>query len=229
MSDERRKNKKEELTAFEAALRSLRPRADRLDPSWRAELAKQAALGPRSFGERAGSKAPGVGSTSCCTNPSGHRYVCVYCGHDAAFARSGGRWLWPATLLATTAVAAVLLTMLIARWQPQVADPAGREGAAIPATAVARQPSSPFAVQHEQGSEYPPPTDPPLRPTYNTGGEEMSYLTLRDQVLQERVEAWRFPAPSVVLTAKTTDAAETPRSHREQLSRLLEQQGLRGS
>ena len=58
MSDERRENKNEELTAFEAALRSLRPRADRLDPSWRAELAKQAALGPRSFGERAGSKGP---------------------------------------------------------------------------------------------------------------------------------------------------------------------------
>ena len=128
-----------------------------------------------------------------------------------------------------SAAVAILVTMLVVRSGPQIAGPSGHQGTAIPAAAVARQQSRPAVVENGRRPEYQAATERSLRPVDGLGGEETSYLTLRDQVLQEGVESWRFPASSVVSTTKTKDTAEAPVTHQQQLSRLLEEQGLRGS
>jgi hypothetical protein len=209
-------NKEQDLKAFEAALRSLRPRTDRLDSQWRNVLAKEATVASEL----------GAGSTSSCTNPSGHLFLCIYCGSDAVRPRGAGRWAWPAALSTVTAVAAILLAMLVTRSEPQIALRGGQQGAATLSPSVVQQPAHPAAVDNGRVPEDQLAMGSVGRRPQNFGTEEMSYLALRDQVLRDGVESWKFPVSAVVTTARTT---EGPLSYREQLERLLKQQGLRGS
>ena len=216
MSDEINENENEDLKAFEAALGALRPRTDRLDGGWRALLAKEA-VRVRAFG---------AGRTSSCTNPSGHRFLCVYCGSDAARVRGPGRWAWPAALSTMTALAAILLVMLVARWQPQIAAQGTKQGTAAPASAIVQGHANPAGPEKRQmPGDWLAMGNVP-RPPQGSGTEEMPYLALRDQVLRDGVESWKSPVSPVVTTTRTTEA---PLSYREQLDRLLKQEGVRGS
>ncbi len=136
----------QDLKAFEAALGSLRPRTDRLDPSFRAELVEEATgphpqplsqrergetSGPLSLWERVASTSPlslwervrvrasGTHGKSPCTNPSGHCFLCIHCGSEAAM-RGRGRSAWPAALVATASLSAVLLVLLLGERASQV-------------------------------------------------------------------------------------------------------------
>ncbi len=217
MFGEKNENENEDLKAFEAALGSLRPRTGRLDPSLRAELAKHASvLGPLSGHqpevgrERVRARAFGLGRTPSCTNPSGHRFLCIHCGSDAAPVRGPGRWIWPAALSTMTATAAVLLAMFVTRSQLPITRPADLEGAATPAASVAQQQPSPVFFEDGRSSDYRLVTGSSPRPPNNPGTDEMSYLSLRDQVLRDGVESWKFSVSPVATTARTKDAAEAP-------------------
>lgn len=102
----------EELKQFEAELASLVPRRDRVDPGWGSVLAAKAA---QSVAAAHGSPAARVP----CEGPSGHVFVCVYCGRNADRTARAGRWGWPAALAAMTSVAAALLVMLVAGRGPR--------------------------------------------------------------------------------------------------------------
>jgi hypothetical protein len=221
-----KENEEPDLKAFEAALGSLRPRVDRLDPSLRAELAKHAsAPGPLSLWERVRVRALRASRPSSCTNPSGHRFLCIYCGSDAALVRGAGRWVWPAALSTMTAVAAILLVMLVTRSERQVAVQEVKQGAVTPASSVVQVQANPAAPEKRLPEDWFAIGSVPRAPQ-GSDAEETSYLTLRDQVLRDGVESWKFPVSAVVTTGRTT---ESPLSYREQLDRLLKQQGLRGS
>ena len=226
MSDKEYENQGEDLTAFEAALGSLRPRGDRLDPRWRSLLAKEAALmSPLPPGESQGEGnmsplLPGEGQGEGCKLSGGHRFICVRCGREAPTNQGVGRWAWPAAFSTVTAVAAILLVMLTTRTQPQMAERGNEQGVAPTASSSADKMEAArelgFGLAAENASWRPSASD--------TG--EMSYLKLRDQVLRDGVESWKSPASAVVTT---TQAPETPLSYRQQLDLLLKQQGLRGS
>ncbi len=245
-------NEKQDLKAFQAALGSLRPRADGLDSRWRDVLAKEAALsaaiasqpvekpqptgplslwervkpiGPLSFWERVRVRAFRVNGLPPCTNPSGHRFLCIHCGNDAAPDGGPGRWAWPAALSTMTAVAAILFVMLATRSQPQVAVQRGERGTAIAASSGVPRQANPAAPERRATGDWLATGSEP-RPSEGPDIDQTSYLTLRDQALRGGVESWEVPVSAVVTTARTTDA---PLSYREQLNRLLEQQGLRGS
>jgi hypothetical protein len=227
MSDEKNRIENEELTAFEADLAALRPRADELDSRRRTVLANEAAqrgplslrektktgplslrektkTGPLSLWERARVRAVRPETLPACPNPSGHQFACVYCGIDAPSARAGRRWAWPAALAAMTGVAAVLLAML--------ATPSGSK--------FAQDNAAPVADKAEQGFS------PENRLAYvgsahsrlDFGEEDGAYLKLRNQVLREGVESWKSPVSAFAAPAA---AAEVPMSYREQLQQLL--------
>ncbi|MCE5302352.1 MAG: hypothetical protein LLF97_04480 [Planctomycetaceae bacterium] len=80
----------EPLNDFEAVLRALQPRADRL-PS----------QGP-----------PTPRAATDCTNPSGHEFVCIHCGCETPATVRRRRWAWPTAFGAMTTVAAVLLVAI---------------------------------------------------------------------------------------------------------------------
>ncbi len=253
-------DEEQDLKAFEAALGSLRPRADRLDCLWRDVLAKEAAIasesggepqptgplslwervkptGPLSLWERAKSTGPlslwervrvralGAGRTTSCTNPSGHRFLCIYCGSDAALVRGAGRWVWPTALTTMTAIAAVLLVMLVTHSERQVAVQGGNQGHATRASSIVQLQANPVAPEKRSREDWLAMGSVP-HARQDSDTDETSYLTLRDQVLRDGVESWKIPVSAVVTTARTT---ESPLSYREQLDRLLKQQGLRGS
>ncbi len=124
-----------------------------------------------------------------------------------------------------TAVAAILLVMLVTRWQLQ--SPGQRASRAL------RPPRHPspnsrqvrLAAENGSGPEYWLATGV-RRALRCSRHEEMSYLTLRDQVLRDGVESWKLPVSAVAATAGER-CGGTAASYREQLNRLLEQQGLR--
>jgi hypothetical protein len=223
MSGKEYKNEDENLNAFEAALRSLRPRADRLDPRWRSLLAEEARRSCFSMTTTGDESSLPVDyddedvmlkhNLQGCKRSGGHRFVCIRCGRDAPTNRGLRRWTWPAAFSTMTAVAAVLLAMLVIRTEPRIA------GTAIP--------SLPSGNEIENGrpaESWLAGTNLSRRPPV-FGTDEMSYLTLRDQVLRDGVESWKSPASAVVVTRTT----ESPLTYREQLDRLLKQQDLRGS
>ncbi|MEN6405935.1 MAG: hypothetical protein ABFC77_05630 [Thermoguttaceae bacterium] len=86
-------NQNAELSDFEAALRSLPPRADRLPSDWP----------PEPF------------ASTDCVNPSGHEFVCVHCGCEAPTTPPRRRWAWPTAFGAMTTIAAVLFVAIFLR------------------------------------------------------------------------------------------------------------------
>jgi hypothetical protein len=102
-----------ELKALEAALGSLHPRADKLDPQWRSLLAEEASRLVAGATQQA-VEPPMRGLT--CVDPAGHRYVCLNCGTDMPARRT---WAWPAVTGAVASLAAVLLVMLALQPTPQ--------------------------------------------------------------------------------------------------------------
>jgi len=121
MSDEKNENhENEDLTAFEAALASLRPRTDRLDRQWRVLLAKEASLTAALQAEPLASRSNGL-----CNSPAGHQFICVHCGCTAPTARGVHRWTWPAAFSVMTTVAAALLVMLLVRIEQPLVNQVG--------------------------------------------------------------------------------------------------------
>jgi hypothetical protein len=206
MSHEEDQN--QDLKAFEAALAALRPRTDRLDGRWRSALAEAAShRSPLPLGE---------GQGEGCESSGRHQFVCIYCGKDAPMAGDVRRWACPTAFSTITAVAAVLLVMLVARSGPQVAVQEGGQDTARPSESkLDKGPVSGYGLAEASGS----------RRLSVAGAEGEFYLALRDQVLRDGVESWKFP----VSPAMTAVTAERPLNCREQLDRLLKQQGLRGS
>jgi hypothetical protein len=204
-----KKDESEDLKAFEAALRALRPRTNRLDGRWRSQLVEML---PSPVGSEAAASLPspvgrGVGGEGC-EFSGGHQFVCIHCGSDAPVACGIRHWAWPAAFSTVTAVAAILLVMLVTRLEPQMAVPSSEK--------PKQGPVLEYGLAEANASRGP----------LVSGADEMPYLKLRDQVLRDGVESWKFPVSPVVTAAGTT---EGPLSYREQLDRLLKQQGLRGS
>jgi len=110
------------------------------------------------------------------------------------------RWAWPAAFSTMTAVAVMLLAMLVVPSEKKTTN--GRQ-----------------AEVWSAGGNVPQPA-----PVSNAN--EMPYSALRDQVLRDGVDSWKPPESSVVTTASPMEA---PLSYREQLDRLLKQEDLRGS
>jgi hypothetical protein len=204
MCDVNDENSNENLGAFEAALASLRPNSDRLDRRWRSLLAKEAA------------RTAEIASGQDCKT-RGHRLVCIHCGSDIPSSRIVGHWAWPAAFSAMTAVAAILLTMVVSRSVPQVAlRESKREIAA----------SAPVSFERESAPEYEMTTETASPPLLAFDTEEMPYLKLRAQVLRDGVDSWKSPPLKTMAAARP---AEAPLTYREQLERLLKQQDDRGA
>ena len=205
MSHEKNKYEDPDMKAFEAALAALRPCADRLDSRWRSLLAEEASQTAAILPSPAGRGAGGEG----CVNPAGHRFLCIHCGSEAPATPRIRRWAWPTAFSGMTAVAAVLLMMLAVRPAPPIADRPEEprvESAPMSDYGLAESSASPFHRDHQSN--------------------EMPYLALRNQVLRNGVESWKSPVSMVVTTARSVDE---PLSYREQLDRLLKEQGCRGS
>jgi hypothetical protein len=193
MSDETHKNEDQDqdLKAFEAALGSLRPRSDRLDPRFL----------PSTSGRGAGGEG--------CVHPGDHHFVCLYCGADAPATRGARRLAWPAAFSAMTATAALLLAMVVLhREQPKNTIDLGLDAAPLNRLSD----STTYDFRPSQSS--------------SLGGTETAYLTLRDRVLRYGVDSWK-PSPSSAATSTMPD--DSPKTYREDLKRLLEQQNTHES
>ncbi len=219
MSDENRNEEQdEELTALEADLAALRPRADGLDRGWRELLAKEAALTSVMLQH----------DLQGCINPAGHRFLCIHCGSERPTVGSVRRWSWPAVAAAMTSVAAVLLAVLVTRPEARVALGVAKESrppVAAPAQGAVEEQDTATALETRRASEDWLAMKNVSRVPLAGGADNMPYVTLRDQVLAYGVESWKIPVAAV----GTSNAMEVPLSYREQLNRLLEQQGLSGS
>lgn len=157
--------------------------------------------------------------------------------------RAWTRWLWPAAFSAMTAVAAMLLVMLVV--QPgQIA----RHGA--DRTALAPAPSAEAKTAQDAGAASmqlspekraePSPDDearpgaqdsllslilspftPPIGPRAEPSPAHHSYPELRDLVLARGLDSWQSPtAPA----GEGRERVEAPLSYRELLDSLLEQE-----
>ena len=115
-----------------------------------------------------------------------------------------------------TAVAAALLLALVVRSGSQTAvTPVGQGMAGSSASMAEDQADSVSWLASRSGLSRSPIFD----------SAETSYLNLRDQVLRYGVDSWRMPV-SAVAAAKIE---QPPLSYREQLDRLLTEEGSRGS
>lgn len=141
-------NGTEPLKAFEAALGSLVPRRDRLDPRWRDFLAKAASLAAAIAADE-GASPPQGGSQE--GRPWSWLPFCAECRQAQPASARSRRWAWPAAFSAMTTVAAVLLVMLVSRPGPQIvevpvpveaapraAPPEDRDVAPAPSSAAAK-------------------------------------------------------------------------------------------
>lgn len=190
------KEEREELEAFEAALASLRPKSDRLDPQWREFLAKQASL--------TAAQASGQGSELLEAMSLGHGAAdgapfCAFCGRTGPTPKGVRRWAWPAAFAAMTSVAVTLLVMLASRAGPQIAgDPGGaappvapEERREIPAkpSPEATPARSELAVQTVALSHHPKRSRrPPAAP----------YPQLLDKVMAQGLDAWETPSAGAI-------------------------------
>jgi hypothetical protein len=208
MSDKEKQD--ENLKPFEAALAALRPRTDRLDGQWRELLAKEAALTAE-----LSTLPSGEGQGKDCDVLGGHQFVCVRCGSAAPASSVMRHWAWPTAMAGMTTVAAILLILLVVPHNPPAATPV-----------VVQKPASPSSSEKVQMADFRLATSGRTRSPLASGVGDAPYLRLREQILRDGVESWK-PSVSEVVTA--VRATEAPLSYKEQLQRLLEQQGLRGS
>ena len=125
-------NHEEDLTHVEAELASLVPRRDRVDPGWGSFLA---AMASRNTSQSVAQGRPA--ETAACESPSGHVFVCIYCGKGGPRSTRLPRWAWPASLAAMTSAAAILLVMLLAQPDQQVADHKAGPSATSPGPSAA--------------------------------------------------------------------------------------------
>jgi hypothetical protein len=198
-----------------------------------------AALRPRTSGNTLRLEATSIEPP--CLNPLGHEFACIHCGiacsrhtpcavADVALVaatcassarRARGRisrWAWPMTSAALAAIAAGLLVMLVAH----ALRPAGAEkreqGAGSPAPSVA---------QHEDAAASAPKDVTNETNVWSRAelGDGAGYLALRNQVLRYGVDSWKSPR----WPAATTGTPEEPLNYREQLKRLLQEQGFHDS
>jgi hypothetical protein len=187
----------EELKAFEAALASLRPQTDGLDPRWRSLLAKEATLNEKLSTDETLAAGP---------------FLCSRCGGALSGRRDKRRWAWPAAFSAMTAVAAALLVAVVVRVEP-------RSTAAVRETVLSAV-AAPVAERAIEPSPSPAIADFASERPISTS-DETAYLNVRDQVLRFGVESWNVPVSAV---AASTKAAEPVLTRRGQLNALLMQQ-----
>jgi hypothetical protein len=183
----------EKPTPFEKALAGLQPQPDRLDSRWRALLAREILQKAN-----AAADSPQPREMSPCSAASDHVFACVYCGVHGPRIEPSHRWVWPAAFSAMTAVAALLLVMLVARSEPNIAlhDAKG--------------------IGLEEGFAATAFSDPaPV-----TVSDQLCYLGVRRQVLRHGVESWQLPASTRLAPEKVREA---PLIYREQLNRFLNQ------
>jgi hypothetical protein len=195
----------ENLTPFEAALAGLQPQPDRLDPRWRVLLAQEVLQKAQAgdcpnFCVNINGTVPFAAvqprEMTPCSTASDHVFACVYCGVRGLRMEPPHRWAWPAAFSAMTAVAALLLVMLVAQPGPEIAsldDKGTGPGKGIAAAAL-------------PDYSFDSPTD------------QLCYLGVRRQVLQHGVESWQLPASTQPPPSRTKAA---PLLYREQLHRFL--------
>jgi hypothetical protein len=200
-----KKNQNEDMNAFEAAMASLRPKADQLERRWNDRLAGEA--------------------RRLCNHPDGHRYACVHCGAAVPPARGLRRWAWPAATAAMTA-AALLLLMLAVRSSDRIASDGNRHDAETRSVEVAGHQTNPTALESSSKADSRSAADPRASMPILFDSESMSYLSLRQQTMRFGGESWDS---SMLATAASTNAKETPLGSRQLLQRMLKQQGWNGS
>jgi len=200
-----------DLTAFEAALAALAPRANRLDRERLMFLAGQASVAPA---DRAmGPVAQPPSAVQELPGDSAQPGVAV-----------PRRWAWPTAFAAMTAVAASLLIMLLTQPSSEVVERPAQRRAAAPQNALAgaAQPGEGeprAAAQDSPALGSMAGVEPQRRPRLHEGGGA-TYLRLRDQVLHDGVESWAIP----VSPAAFQEAAG-PVAYHEWLEVLLNERG----
>jgi hypothetical protein len=208
--------RREELEAFEAALASLRPKGDRLDPRWRGFLAKQASLTAAIASGQAPEllEAMSQGHAAADGAP-----LCPFCGRSGPTPKGVRRWGWPAAFAAMTTVAATLLVMLASRPGRQVAGGPGeaaRPAASQEKTETVAKPSHEATPTRSEPAARTPAASHP--PKLSRRAPAAPYPQLRDKVMEQGFDAWETPPAG---SEEDWQMAHAPLSSRELLDRLL--------
>jgi hypothetical protein len=208
--------RRDELTAFEDALASLRPSGDHLDPRWREFLAKQAsltaAIASGQCSELLEALSQGYGAAD-------GALVCAFCGRSGPTPKGVRRWRWPAAFAAMTTVAATLLVMLAIRPGAQVAG--GPEGAVSPKAVREKSevPAKPSPEVTPTRSELAARTAAPRHdPRLSRRAPAAAYPQLRDRIMEQGFNAWETPSGG---SDEDWQMAGASLSSRELLDRLL--------
>ena len=184
-----------DLKDIEAALASLAPRGDRIDRDRLMFLAGQASVGGRTGDVPTTSvgMAPGV----------------------APRVAPRGRWAWPASLAAVSALAATLLVMLVVRPGPQVVERIVE--VPVPGEASGKGHSLPRNIDRSV-----PGALSPALASYPTSPD--SYHKVLERVLQHGLDAWKPPAGD-----GATATAAAPVTYRELLETMLQEPARSGA
>jgi len=141
---------------------------------------------------------------------------------------SRGRWAWPALSTAMTALAGALLVMLVLRPEPRVVERIVYVRANGAAEGLAHDSLRPTAGE---GNDKAPglriaPRDTPRLPASEGAvasaapqhpSSETPYLELRDQILQNGIDAWRPPVLSMSTPAPGPASPPTYTELRDEL------------
>lgn len=227
----------EDVQAFEAALAAIQPNRDRLDRRWRALLAKEADLIAGLHAEQR-AEAPLPSPESEAAACPGHVFLCVHCGSmrsaeemrnsatAAVSVRGRRRWAWPAAFSAMTAVAAVLLVLLVRPDEPRSVGE-GSTSAAVPLKEVAHHTESSdetyayefsrWAAARAKGKTYR---------ILTTGDVELCDERLARKVLGDiELVANGHTVSSPVLDLEQSDAGLTSRELLERMLKTTDQGG----
>jgi hypothetical protein len=179
--------KQDDIKSFESALAALMPRADRLDRDRLMFLAGQQSILPSPLGRRAG----GEGGSRA--------------------------WAWPSAFAAMSAVAAILLAMVIYQPAPQAVDRVVGQ--------IDSKTTSHYTAQ--QSIENPNELNPILlskaeNGKFNTADSPNSYSVILNQIITKGVDSWK---PKMSESTNTKRINSPPLTNRELMDQLLNQSG----
>jgi hypothetical protein len=182
--------KQDDVKSFEAALAGLMPRADRLDRDRLMFLAGQQSILPSTFG-RGTQRVPG--------GEGGKR-----------------KWAWPSAFATMSAVATVLLAMVVYKPAPQVVDRAVKQ--------IASESTSNFAAQSYENTDELNPIllSKAENGKFNSADSPNSYSVILNQIITKGVDSWK---PNISKSYNAKQTISPPLTNRELMDQLLNQSG----